>query len=145
MTTLEQLKADIDLAIKGTSNTATIGVLGFIKRLAAETNQGAPSDGDALRAQNRKLIADLDHLNQLMNDQADILNKLRDILRINPEQPSTQLVPLATATMQQLDALRNENAAIKEANVALQDTVSRLTLKIQERTLGPGKRELPPG
>jgi len=41
-----------------------------------------------------------------LEDAQNIITKLRKILRMDPNQPDDQIVPLATSVMKQLDSLK---------------------------------------
>ncbi len=75
-----------------------------------ETMKATPTESASVIAELKeeiiKLRAANQSLNSDLNQQSGILNALRDILRINPEQPSTQLVALAISIMNQLDECR---------------------------------------
>ncbi len=112
---LEKLKSQLQAAYKAsTTGTQLQAILGYLEDLVDEvlemqkdSGQSIPDELINLRIENQNLKSKVASLDSLLNQQTnDIINPLRTILNINPEQPSTQLVPLAQSIMKQLEELK---------------------------------------
>ncbi len=109
--TFEQLHADI-LQTKTVNPSPSVQMLcGYLLEILRfmspqENTECLHNEITALHQQIDKLTAENLSLNSNANAAARIINALRDVLRIPGDQPSTQLVPLATSIMKQLDDLK---------------------------------------